>query len=106
MKKLAVLVMAMLLSVVVIVKPASAEYLPQYDKYIEIGSDQARQLADELGLKGIPLGPQTAAYSFKVQESFIAKLEKISGKEIDHYYIWLTVNGVPVLGIDPPIVSF
>lgn len=106
MKKLVFLLTAMLLSVVILVKPASAEYLPQYDKYIEISSDQARQVADQLGLKGIPLGPETAARSFQVQESFINQLEKITGKEMDHYYIWLTVNGVPVLGIDPPVVSF
>ena len=106
MKKLVVLMIAMLLSVVVIIKPASAEYLPQYDKYIEVSNDQARQIADQLGLKGIPLGPKTAAYSFQVQESMIEKIEQITGKEIDHYYIWITVDGVPVLGIDPPVVSF
>ncbi|MEH7415693.1 8-amino-7-oxononanoate synthase [Neobacillus drentensis] len=106
MKKLVVLMMAMLLSVVIMVKPASAAYLSQYDKYIEISSDQARQIADQLGLKGIPLGPETAAKSFQVQESMINKIEQITGKQIDHYYIWLTVNGVPVLGIDPPVVTF
>jgi MarR family transcriptional regulator, temperature-dependent positive regulator of motility len=106
MRKLVVFMIAILVSVVVIVKPASAAYLPQYDKYVEVSNDQARQIADQLGLKGIPLGPETAAKSFQVQESVIKKMEQMTGKQIDHYYIWLTVNGVPVLGIDPPIVSF
>lgn len=103
MKKLVWSLLAVVLIVSFQVKPAEAAYLPEYDKYIEVSYDQARQIADALGLKNVPLGEQTAQISFDVQEKVITKIEKILGKEIDRYYIWLTVNGEKVLGIDPPI---
>jgi len=104
MKKLVWSLLAVILIVSLQVKPAEAAYLPEYDKYVEVSYDQARQIADLLGMKNIPLGEQTAKITFDVQEKLIAKIEKIIGKEIDHYYIWLTVDGQPVLGIDPPII--
>jgi MarR family transcriptional regulator, temperature-dependent positive regulator of motility len=88
----------------VAVSPAKAAYLPEYDKYVEVSYEEARAIADLLGLKGVPLGEETAKLSFEIQEAMIAKIESIINKEIDHYYIWLTVNGEPVLGIDPPVV--
>ncbi len=94
--------MVLLLIAVFNVKPASAAYLSEKDQYIEVSYDQARYAADLMGLKNIPLGEETARLSFEKQEAFIAKLEKILGKEIDHYYIWLVVDGEVVLGIDPP----
>lgn len=103
MKKLGLLLMVLLVSVVFSVKPAEAAYLSEYDQYIEVSSEEARQIADLMGLKGIPLGEETAKLSFEMQEKLIAKLEKLFKMEIDHYYIWLTVEGKPVLGIDPPV---
>ncbi len=103
MKKLVWSLLAVILIVSLQVKPAEAAYLPEYDKYVEVTYDQARQIADLLGMKNIPLGEQTAKLSFDAQEKIIAKIEKIIGKEIDHYYIWLTVDGQPVIGIDPPL---
>lgn len=103
MKKLVWSLLAVILIVSLQVKPAEAAYLPEYDKYIEVSYNQARQIADALGLKNVPLGEETANISFHVQEKLIAKIEKIIGKEIDHYYIWLTVDGEKVLGIDPPL---
>lgn len=102
MKKLAWVFIAAILFLSFQIKPAEAAYLPEYDKYVEVSYDEARQIADALGLKNVPLGEETAKLSFDVQESLIAKIEKIIGQEIDHYYIWLTVDGQPVLGIDPP----
>ncbi|MCM3602180.1 8-amino-7-oxononanoate synthase [Robertmurraya korlensis] len=105
MKKLVLSFVAVLIFAISIsVAPAKAAYLSEYDKYIEVTPEQARAAADLLGLKNIPLGEETAQMSFEIQEAFIAKLETILKTEIDHYYIWLTINGQPVLGIDPPIV--
>lgn len=104
MKKIVWSLLAVLFIFSFQIKPAEAAYLPEHDKYIEVSYEQARALADLLGLKNIPLGEETAQKSFDVQEKLIAKIEKIIGKEIDHYYIWLTVNGEKVLGIDPPLV--
>jgi hypothetical protein len=105
MKKVILSMVAVLIfAISVAVSPAKAAYLSEYDKYIEVTPEQARAAADLLGLENIPLGEETAKISFEVQEAMIAKIETIINKEIDHYYIWLTVNGQPVLGIDPPIV--
>jgi MarR family transcriptional regulator, temperature-dependent positive regulator of motility len=103
MKKVGLLLMALLVSFVITVKPVEAEYLSQYDKEIEVTYEEARYLADLMGLNGIELGKETADLSFKMQEDLIAKIEKILKTEIDHYYIWLTVDGERVLGIDPPV---
>jgi len=102
LKKLAWVFIAAILFLSFQIKPAEAAYLPEYDQYVEVSYDEARQIADLLGMRDIPLGEQTATISFNVQEKTIAKIEKIIGQEIDHYYIWLTVDGQPVLGIDPP----
>jgi MarR family transcriptional regulator, temperature-dependent positive regulator of motility len=103
MKRLVLFVMALMVSVVISAKPAEAAYLPEYDQYIEVSYEEARLLADLMGLKGIPLGEETANLSFEMQEKLIAKLERLLKTEIDHYYIWLTVDGQKVLGIDPPV---
>lgn len=106
MKKLGILLMAFLVSLVITVKPAEAAYLSQYDKEIVVSYEEARYLADLLGLKDIPLGEETAKLSFDMQEKLIGKLEKLLRTEIDHYYIWLVVDGERVLGIDPPIPMY
>lgn len=94
----------LIFTISIAVSPAKAAYLPEYDKYVEVSYEEARAIADLLGLKGVPLGEETAKLSFEIQEAMIEKIESIINKEIDHYYIWLTVNGEPVLGIDPPVV--
>ena len=106
MKKLGVLLTSLLLVVGLGVGEAKAAYLPEYDKQVEVTKEQARKLADAMGLKGVPLGEETAKRSFELQESLIAQYEAITGEEFDHYYIWLTVNGKVVLGIDPPTTMY
>lgn len=103
-KGLLSIVAVLIFSISIAVSPAKAAYLPEYDQYVEVSYEEARAIADLVGLKDVPLGEETARISFEVQEAMIAKIESIIKKEIDHYYIWLTVNGQPVLGIDPPIV--
>ncbi|WP_066055662.1 8-amino-7-oxononanoate synthase [Robertmurraya korlensis] len=105
-KVLLVMVTVLIFAVSIAVSPAKAAYLSEYDKYVEVSYEEARQIADLVGLEGIPLGEETARISFEVQEAIIAEIENIINKEIDHYYIWLTVNGEPVLGIDPPVILF
>jgi MarR family transcriptional regulator, temperature-dependent positive regulator of motility len=94
--------MALLISFVITVRPAEAAHLSEYDVYVEVSQEEARQIADLMGLEGIPLGDETARLSYEMQEKLISKLERVLKTEIDHYYIWLTINGKPVLGIDPP----
>lgn len=106
MKKIGLGLLMLSMLLIFGVNPSSAAYLSEHDKYVEVTPEEARYLADLMGLKGVPLGEETAQQSFELQEKLIAKIEKIIGKEIDHYYIWLTVNGEPVLGIDPPHPMF
>lgn len=103
MKKVGLVLMAFLISVLIGVNPAQAAYLEQYDKEIEVSYEEARYIADLMGFQGIELGTKTADLSFNAQEKLINKLERIFNTEIDHYYIWLTVDGKRVLGIDPPV---
>jgi MarR family transcriptional regulator, temperature-dependent positive regulator of motility len=102
MKKVGLLLMAILVSFVITVKPAEAAYISESDIYIDVTFEEARYLADLMGFKGIQLGEKTAKLSFDAQEKIIGKLERLLRTEIDHYYIWLRVNGEVVLGIDPP----
>jgi MarR family transcriptional regulator, temperature-dependent positive regulator of motility len=102
MKKVGIILMALLMSFVISIKPADAAYIADDDIYIEVTAKEARYLADLMGLAGIELGKETADLSFQMQEKLIAKIERLLGIEINHYYIWLTINGVPVLAIDPP----
>jgi hypothetical protein len=106
MKKLGLVMMTFLIGTLLTIKPAEAAYLSEYDKYVEVSYEEARKIADLFGLQDISLGEETARLSFEMQESLIAKAEKILNTEIDHYYIWLTVNGEPVLGIDPPVALY
>ncbi|KAB2333455.1 8-amino-7-oxononanoate synthase [Bacillus mesophilum] len=106
MKKITVMFTAFLLAAVISVSSAEAAYLPEHDQYVEVTFEQARFIADLVGLKDVELGEETARISFEVQEAIIAKIEKLLNTEIDHFYIWLTVNGEPVIGIDPPFALY
>ncbi len=105
-KKLGALLVSVMLMGTLGTGVANAAYLSDQDKYLEVSADKARAVADAMGLKGIPLGDQTAKMSFDLQEKLIAQYEAITGKEYDHYYIWLTVNGQVVLAIDPPTALY
>lgn len=77
--------------------PASAAYLPEYDKTISIQTDQ--DLSPYLN-------EDTAKLSFELQEALIAEYERTTGTTFDHYYYWIEVNGTRVLGIDPPVAMY
>ncbi|WP_026581214.1 hypothetical protein [Bacillus sp. J33] len=106
MKKLVFILLSFMLILVLNVKPTEAAYLSEYDKYVEVSYEEARYIADLMGLQKYELGEETAKLSFEMQENLITKFEKLLKTEIDHYYIWLTLDGKPVLGIDPPHPMF
>jgi MarR family transcriptional regulator, temperature-dependent positive regulator of motility len=106
MKKAAIVLLSLMFLLVFNVKTSEAAYLPEYDKYVEVSYEEARYIADLMGLQGYELGEETARMSFEMQERLIIKIEKVLKTEIDHYYIWLTVDGETVLGIDPPHPMF
>lgn len=93
--------LAMILGVAVLFgsfgSAASADYLPEYDQEIEI--ELTYDVSKYLNL-------DTAQLSFDFQERIIAEYEAKTGTNFDHYYIWITINGVRVLGIDPPVAMY
>lgn len=76
---------------------ASAAYMPEKDQEIEV------ELTPEISKY---LNPFTGQLSFAIQERIIAEYEAKTGTEFDHYYIWITINGVRVLAIDPPVAMY
>lgn len=105
MKKLLLSIVTLLVfAMSVAISPVKAEYMSEHDKYIEVTTEQAQAAAELLGLENFPLNEETAQMSFELQEELIEEMEALLGTEIDHYYIWLTINGEPVLAIDPPVV--
>jgi hypothetical protein len=69
---------------------AGAEYVGKNDIVISINTGQNLY---------VPLN--TGEASFNLQESVHNELTQSSGVEVDHYYIWLEVDGQRVLAIDP-----
>ncbi|MCL6547563.1 MAG: hypothetical protein K6T30_01485 [Alicyclobacillus sp.] len=45
-----------------------------------------------------PLGSSLGTFTFNTQES----LYSTTGTSLDHDYVWLEVDGQPVLALDPP----
>lgn len=73
----------------------SAAYLPEYDTYIKIETNG--------NLERFPLDESTAQKMFEHQEAIHAKITEVTGKEIDHSYIWIVIDGKTVLAVDPPL---
>ncbi|MCP8615743.1 8-amino-7-oxononanoate synthase [Salirhabdus salicampi] len=100
MKKLIVTLTLALMLTFIAVDTSYAAYVPESDVYIEITQEEAREYADLLGFENFPLGEETARLSFELQEATIGSVFTELG--VDYYYIWLTIDGEPVLAVDPP----
>ncbi|MGB8956298.1 MAG: hypothetical protein WCC10_13075 [Tumebacillaceae bacterium] len=91
MKK-AIGTLALLLSVQLVgAGLASAAYDPAGDTTVNVTTGY-----------NLPLSSATGTLSFQLQEAVHNTLTDLTGVEIDHSYIWVNVNGVNVLAIDPP----
>ncbi|WP_391119176.1 8-amino-7-oxononanoate synthase [Psychrobacillus sp. L3] len=69
---------------------AEAAYLKSSDKTISINTGLKLTIPLNLGEK-----------AFKLQENVHDIITKSTGLEVDHYYLWLEVDGEKVIGIDP-----
>jgi hypothetical protein len=49
-----------------------------------------------------PLTEEEAQMMFDAQENVHEVISDFTGFEVDHYYIWIEVDGERVLAIDPP----
>jgi MarR family transcriptional regulator, temperature-dependent positive regulator of motility len=95
MRKLLSVFAILLVSMTLWAGVGSAAYLPEYDTYIKIETNGK--------LDRFPLNESTAQAMFEYQEHIIAKIQEVTGKEIDHSYIWIVIDGKTVLAIDPPL---
>jgi MarR family transcriptional regulator, temperature-dependent positive regulator of motility len=72
---------------------ASAAYDPAGDQTINITVPSQ---------VNFPLNADTAQKSFDLQQGIHQQILDKTGKDITYSYIWITVNGTPVLAVDPP----
>jgi hypothetical protein len=91
MKLMAVTAMTALLFSVGV---ANADYQPSQDQTINITSPIS---VPNLG---------TAEASFQAQQAIPQTVTNLSGVSYNYDYIWVDVNGTPVLAIDPPCPMF
>lgn len=69
----------------------SGSYTSSYDIKINV------ELAPAL----IQTDGSTGEATFAIQESFHETLGSTTGQSVEHYYIWIYLNGKPVLAVDP-----
>lgn len=73
----------------------SAAYISGYDTNINLNV-----------LPGLIKAPSTGSTSFDAQESVHSTITDTTGTTVDHSYIWINVNGISVLAVDPPVAMF
>ncbi|MCA1032184.1 hypothetical protein LCL95_14195 [Bacillus timonensis] len=52
------------------------------------------------------LSEETAQSSFELQEGVHNSVTNSTGLEVNHSYVWISLNGKKVLGVDPPKPCF
>lgn len=74
--------------------------------YAEYQSDQDVTVAVEVAPEFIETEGTTGEATFLLQEEVHEQLTTTSGESVDHYYIWIEVNGEPLLAVDPLWVEY
>lgn len=72
-----------------------AKYQPEHDQSVSL------TVAPELVQHDGSLGRK----SFALQEGAHRRATKASGQSVDHFYVWVYVNGQPLLAVDPAWVE-
>lgn len=94
--KIARMVAGFLLAVSLTSGSAMAGYLS--------GSDKTLSITLLPGL--VQTSSSTGQLTFALQEGVHNTLTGTTGAEVDHYYLWVEVNGQQVLAIDPIWVEY
>jgi len=55
---------------------------------------------------GLQLPGDTGTATYELQEGVHDTVTDLTGISVDHSYIWVNVDGEPVLAIDPPMPMF
>jgi hypothetical protein len=79
----------LLIAQVLLAGTAGAAYNPQ--------DDQTVNITVPVQLPAL----NTAEASFNAQQSLNQTISNTTGTSVDYYYIWINVNGQPVLAVDP-----
>jgi hypothetical protein len=75
---------------------AIADYQPGHDLIVPVNAAPSL-----LNFDG-----STGAASFALQEGAHTAITNSSGQSVDHFYVWVYVNGQPVLAVDPCWVDY
>jgi len=73
----------------------AATYDSSSDKHLNVNAPAVS--APKLG---------TGALTFQLQQSVYSDVINPTGVDYEYYYIWISVNGDPVLAVDPYKVGF
>lgn len=84
-------VLLTLCAILLLTGSALADYQPEHDIVLNI------ELAPDL----IETDGSTGEASFAAQEEAHALLTRSTGQSVGHFYIWIYLNGKPVLAVDP-----
>lgn len=74
---------------------ASAAYLSTNDLTVNL-----------LPGSGLELPGDTGTVTYDLQEGVHDTITDLTGISVDHSYIWVEVDGEPVLAVDPPMPMF
>ena len=55
---------------------------------------------------GVEVPGDTGTTTYELQEGVHETITDLTGISVDHSYIWVNVDGEPVLAIDPPMPMF
>lgn len=77
---------------------AFAEYRPEYDVYVHVDAPLIGSVTEAIGLYELGL------LLFGTQEDAHEALTDTTGLDVDHYYVWLCLNG-ECLPADPFTVN-
>lgn len=69
--------------------------------FAEYQSSQDVTLSVNLLPNLVSTSGSTGQTTFAVQEAVHSTLTSTTGQSVDHCYIWINVNGQPVLAVDP-----
>ncbi|MHA6260128.1 hypothetical protein ACXYMX_09450 [Sporosarcina sp. CAU 1771] len=90
MKKMLLIVATIFMFQTFFVGEADARYVKKADRTISLNT----------GLNlFVPF--KTAERSFKLQEAVHQNLKTTTGLEVDYFYIWIELDGQPILAVDP-----
>ncbi|WP_308635810.1 hypothetical protein [Paenibacillus silvisoli] len=77
---------------------SAATYTPSNDKYINVNLPVS---LPDLGTGALTFNTQQALYA-----NVITPVLKPTGLTFNYFYTWVTVNGSPILAVDPAKVGF